>query len=170
MLRRDVASLPGRPTREQSWVMQDHRVPKEVQLLCLTLQETPKAPPSKQAAFPPSHFSLLVAPAIRENVSTRIKGRRWSIRGTLATIEKTFWPISVVINLIVFVARKCTDGGWEVGLHGSLFSGALPLQEVVILVNKRVNFKHILTKSNCSGKYHITDVQAGSQLVTLVRI
>lgn len=52
----------------------------------------------------------------------------------------------------------------------SLLSGALQLQEVVILVNKRVNFKHVLTKSNCSGKYHITDVQAGSQLVTLVRI
>ena len=28
----------------------------------------------------------------------------------------------------------------------SLLSGALQLQEVVILVNKRVNFKHILTK------------------------
>lgn len=52
----------------------------------------------------------------------------------------------------------------------SLLSGALQLQEVVILVNKRVNFKHILTKSNCSGKYCITDVQADSQLVTLVSI
>lgn len=50
----------------------------------------------------------------------------------------------------------------------SLFSGALQLQEVVILVNKRVNFKHILTKSNCCRKYRITDVQADSQLVTLV--
>lgn len=52
----------------------------------------------------------------------------------------------------------------------SLFSGAFQLQEVVILVNKRVNFKHILTKSNCGRKYHITDVQADAQLVTLVTI
>lgn len=52
----------------------------------------------------------------------------------------------------------------------SLLSGALPLQEVVIPVNKRVNFKHILTKSNCSGKYHITHVQTDSQLGTFVSI
>lgn len=58
--------------------------------------------------------------------------------------------------------------GGRLDCTSSLLSGALQLQEVVILVNKRVNFKHILTKSNCSGKYHITDVQADSQLVTLV--
>lgn len=62
---------------------------------------------------------------------------------------------------------------WRVGgrlCTSSLLSGALQLQEVVIPVNKRVNFKHILTKSNCSGKYHITGVQTDSQLGTLVSI
>lgn len=60
--------------------------------------------------------------------------------------------------------------GGRLACTSSLLSGALPLQEVVIPVNKRVNFKHILTKSNCSGKYHITVVQADSQLGTLVSI
>lgn len=60
--------------------------------------------------------------------------------------------------------------GGRLDCTSSLFSGALQLQEVVILVNKRVSFKHILTKSNCSGKYRITDVRADSQLVTLFSI
>lgn len=64
-----------------------------------------------------SSLSICFSCNSRENVSMRIKARLWCIRGTLATIEKTFWPISVVINVIVFVARKCTIDGWEVGTH-----------------------------------------------------
>ena len=40
--------------------------------------------------------------------------------------------------------------GGRLDCTSSLLSGALQFQEVVILVNRRVNFKHILTKSNCS--------------------
>lgn len=61
----------------------------------LITQEAPKNhfhPP--QPAFPyPSHFFLLVvAPATREKMLAEESkgGRQWSIRGTLATIEKTF--------------------------------------------------------------------------------
>lgn len=60
--------------------------------------------------------------------------------------------------------------GGRLDCTSSLLSGTSQLQEVVIPVNKRVNFKHILTKSNCSGKYRITDVQADAQLGTLVSV